>query len=99
MNVNVVENSVNSHVGKVIVVNVMNQYKMEGIALNTKKTRCPRALTMEVGEGVFRISLVSDVCMIRAGISDASWLSTSDDAVVERDMAPGVKCDTRAIQK
>jgi len=91
VNVNVVENSVNSHVGKVIVVNVINQYRMEGIVLNAKRTRCPRAPIMEVDEGVFRVSLLNDVGMIRPRDSGVSRLSTSDDTVVKKDMTPVVK--------
>jgi hypothetical protein len=91
VNVNVVENSVNSHVGKVIVVNVINQYKIEGTVLNAKRTRCPRVPIMEVDEGVFRVSLLSDVGMIRLKDSGVSRLSTSEDTAVEKDMIPVVK--------
>ena len=88
VNVRVVENSVKSHVGRVIVVNVMDQYKMEGIALNMKRIRCPRAPRMEGDEDVFRVSLVSDVGIIQLSVSDAvSWPPTSDDIGVKTDMA------------
>lgn len=48
--VRLMENNVNSHVGKVIVVNVMNQYKAPG---STRRTlRMTRASRPKVEDGV-----------------------------------------------
>ncbi len=41
--VRVVENNVNSHVGSVMVVNVISQTRMPGMIFNTKSTNLPNA--------------------------------------------------------
>jgi hypothetical protein len=88
VNVRVVENSVKSHVGRVIVVNVMDQYKILGIALNMKRIRRLRPPRTEVDEDVLRDSLAGDVGIFRLSVSDnVSRFSTTDDTDCNTDMA------------
>lgn len=43
MNVRLVENKVNSHVGSVMVVNVASQNRVPGMMVTAKRTNLPRA--------------------------------------------------------
>jgi hypothetical protein len=88
VNVRVVENSVKSHVGRVIVVNVMDQYKILGIALNMKRISRLRPPRTEIDEDVLRDSLDGDVGNIWLSVSDnVSRFSTADDVDCNTDMA------------
>jgi hypothetical protein len=47
VNVKLMENSVNSHVGSVIVVKVMSQYRAPGITLRMKRSSLPNRPSSE----------------------------------------------------
>lgn len=73
--VRLIENTVNSHVGSVIVVNVINQYKKAGIELIGSMRSCKPEMDCDEAPGPFKIAggaqlPTGAVAWLKTGVSE-----------------------------